>query len=308
VGDKVVVTGAFGYTGRRIATKLLERGFHVETLTDHPDRSHPFGEAIPTHPFNFDHPDALATSLVGTSVLFNTYWVRFDHGRSTFDRAVRNSLTLFDAARRAGVERIVHLSITNPHADASLPYFAGKSLLEESLIASGMPYGIVRPTVVFGHGDVFINNLAWLLRRFPVFAVPGDGRYRMQPVHVDDVADLCLDVSFGSNAVVDAAGPDVLTFEELLEAVKVVIGSRCKLVHLPPGLAVGLARAIGCVVRDVLVTRGEIDGLMRELVVSRDGSPCRTSFLDYLLEQSTQLGSRYEPEIARNYARTSSDA
>jgi NADH dehydrogenase len=304
VGEKVVVTGAFGYTGRRIAHKLLERGFTVETLTDHPDRPHPFGGQIQAHPFTFDDPDALSRSLEGASVLFNTYWIRFDHGRSSFDRAVSNTSALFDAAQRAGVGRIVHISITNPHDDPTLPYFAGKSKLEHALTGSGVPYGIVRPTVVFGHGDVFINNLAWLLRTFPVFAVPGDGSYRMQPVHVDDVADLCLDVSFGSNAVVDAAGPDVVAFWDLLEAIKRVTGARCKLFNASPALAVGLARAIGLVLRDVPVTSGEIAGLMRELVVSRSGSPCRTSFLDYLLEEGPRLGSRYESEIARNYAAT----
>jgi uncharacterized protein YbjT (DUF2867 family) len=297
-----VVTGAFGYTGRHVASRLLGHGWDVRTLTNHPDREHPFGARIAALPMSFDEPECLRSAMEGADVLVNTYWVRFSHGKVNFDRAVRNSLLLFDAARQARVKRIVHVSITNADVDVALPYFEGKKVVERALRASGSDFAIVRPTVVFGHDDVFINNIAWLLRTFPVFAVPGDGKYRIQPVAVDDVADLCVSaITDPSGNTVDAAGPETYSFEELVGLVREVIGSRSRLMRVPPRLALAAARVIGLVTRDVTLTRGELDGLMSELVVSSAGSPCTTSFADWLYTQSADLGRSYVSELQRNY-------
>ena len=128
--------------------------------------------------------------------LYNTYWVRFDHGQTSFANAIESSRMLFYAAKRAGVKRIVHVSITNPSIESPLPYFRGKALVEYALAQSGVPYSIVRPTWIFGgERDVLVNNIAWILRRMPVFALPGDGTYPVQPVHVDDLARICIDAA-----------------------------------------------------------------------------------------------------------------
>ena len=115
------------------------------------------------------------------TTLYNTYWVRFRHGETDFDQAIAQSRALFDVARRVGVTRIVHVSITNPSLACDLPYFRGKAQTEQALAETGVSFGIVRPTVVFGPGDVLINNIAWLLRHLPVFAIVGDGEYRVRP-------------------------------------------------------------------------------------------------------------------------------
>jgi uncharacterized protein YbjT (DUF2867 family) len=139
------VTGAFGYSGKYIARRLLAQGYEVRTLTNSPQRRNPFGDSVAAYPFNFDHPDKLTSSLNGVSVLYNTYWVRFNHRHFTHAEAVQNTLVLFDAARKAGVEGIVHLSITNPSAKYNLEYFSGKAELEAALINSGISYAILRP-------------------------------------------------------------------------------------------------------------------------------------------------------------------
>ena len=187
-----VVTGAFGYTGRYIARKLLSDGRKVRTITGHPDRENPFGDQVKAYPLDFSNPSALAETLSGATTLYNTYWVRFPRGGATFDTAVENIKTLVKAAKQAGVQRIVHISITNPSADSTLGYFRGKALVEEAIIGSGLAYSIIRPTLIFGAEDVLINNIAWFLRKFPFFAVPGDGEYLVQPVHVEDVAEAAV--------------------------------------------------------------------------------------------------------------------
>ena len=191
------VTGATGYTGRYITRLLLDRGDTVRTLTGHPDRPNPFGPDVQVLPFNFDNPEALTRSLEGTHTLFNTYWVRVPRRDLTHDRAASNLHTLFTAAKAAGVQRIVHISITHADPNSPLSYFRCKGLAEESLRQSGLPHAILRPTLVFGQEDILLNNIAWMLRRFPLFLIPGSGQYQVQPVCVEDLARLAVEAANG---------------------------------------------------------------------------------------------------------------
>src|SRR5690606_6013469 len=198
-----------------ITRRLLERGEDVITLTNHPDRPDPFGGKVKAFPLDFSKEDELVQSLRGVEVLVNTYWVRFDKGHNTQPKAVENTRVLVNAAVRAGVKRIVHISITNPSADSHLPYFWGKAANEKAVTASGLSYAILRPTVLFGKEDILINNIAWLLRRFPLFGLPGDGAYRLSPVYVDDLAELAVEAVYkNENYIWDAVGPDEFTFKE----------------------------------------------------------------------------------------------
>jgi len=207
-GDLDVVTGAFGYTGRYITERLLSMGRSVRTLTGHPDRPNPFGDRVSAFPFDFEDREKLAEHLGGATTLYNTYWVRFPRGDVTFDRAVRNTEALVGAAGDAGLKRIVHISISNPTEDSPYPYFRGKFQIERMIRESSLSYAMVRPTVIFGKEDILINNIAYLLRRFPVFAIPGSGTYRVRPVFVEDVAELCVGAGQrDENEVMDAVGP-----------------------------------------------------------------------------------------------------
>lgn len=297
-----VVTGAFGYTGKYIARRLLSAGARVKTLTDHPHRPNEFGERVEVAPFNFDRPAALADSLRGASVLYNTYWVRFDRGAATFDRAVANTRTMFDAAKRAGVRRVVHVSIANPSEDSRLPYYRGKALLERALIESGLSYAILRPTVIFGDEDILINNITWLLRRFPMFAMLGKGDYKIQPVYVEDMAELAVNLGGKSeNTIVDAVGPEVFTFDALVRLVARTVRSRARIVHLTPGLGLFLSRIVGLFVGDVVLTGEEVEGLMSNLLVSAGPPTGRTHLSEWLSRRADRVGAKYASEVRRHY-------
>ena len=222
-----VVTGAFGYSGRYIAQRLLAKGCTVSTLTNSLQRTNDFAERVRVQPFNFDKPDELARSLRQVEVLYNTYWVRFNHKLFKHADAVANTLTLFEAAQRAGVKRVVHISITNPAETSPLEYFSGKARLEKALIESGLSYAILRPTVLFGKEDILINNIAWMLRHLPVFGVFGDGEYRLQPIYVEDLAELA--VCYGAsqdNVIINAIGPETFRYRELVATIASRRGSR----------------------------------------------------------------------------------
>jgi NADH dehydrogenase len=297
-----VVTGAFGYTGKYITERLLADGKRVRTLTGHPDRPNPFGERVGVFPFNFDRPAELVDSLRGAAALFNTYWVRFSRGQTTFDRAIENTKTLIEAAREAGIGKIVHISISNPSEDSPLPYFRGKALLEKAVVQSGLPYAIIRPTVIFGPEDILINNIAWLLRRFPVFAVPGNGEYRVQPVFVKDVADMAVKAAREvEDTIRDAVGPETYTFDGLVRLIRRRIGSRAGIIHVPPRPALFLSRLVGYLVRDVVLTRDEVAGLMAGLLVSSQPPTGQTRLSDWLEQNAASVGSAYASELNRHY-------
>jgi NADH dehydrogenase len=308
-----VVTGAFSYTGRNIARLLLDRGERVRTLTGHPDRPNPFRGAVEAFPYNFDDRAAMIASLRGAEVLYNTYWVRFPRAGVGFEQAVENSRTLIGAAAEAGVRRFVHISIANPSEDSPLPYYRGKAAVERALAESGLSYAIVRPTVLFGAEDILINNIAWMLRRLPVFGIFGRGDYGIQPVHVADVAALAVELGDGEeDAVRDAAGPERYSFEDLVALIRQAVGGRARLIRVPPALGLVATRALGRLLHDVVLTRDEIRGLMAGLLVSHEGTreagraahrppPCATRCSEWLTSHAAELGITYRSELARHY-------
>jgi uncharacterized protein YbjT (DUF2867 family) len=294
------VTGAFGYSGKYITRRLLQDGRRVITLTNSPDRTNPFGDRVTAYPFNFDQPAELVKALQGVSVLYNTYWVRFNHKLFSHADAVQNSLTLFHAAREAGVKRIVHVSITNPSINSHLEYFQGKAQLEQALESVGVSYAIVRPTVLFGKEDILINNIAWVLRRVPVVGVFGDGQYCLQPIYVDDLAKLAVHQGRETdNVVLNAIGPETFTYRQLLETIAEIIGKRRPIISVPPIVGYWAGAVIGKMVQDVFITREEIEGLMAGLLYV-DASPTGTTRLtEWATTHKDQLGQSYSSELLR---------
>jgi nucleoside-diphosphate-sugar epimerase len=298
---KIAVTGAFSYSGKYIAKRLLDCGEEVITLTGHPNRPDPFDGKVKAYPLDFDEA-GMTRSLQDVDVLVNTYWVRFDQGKNTQPRAVENTRKLVNAARAAGVKRIVHISIANPSTDSHLPYYWGKAANEKAVMESGLSYAILRPTVLIGKEDILINNIAFLLRRFPLFFIPGDGSYGIQPVYVEDLAELAVQGVYSKeNYIIDAVGPDSYTFKELVQLIGEKIGARRPIVSVPPRLALLAAQFLSLFVGDVILTPEEVDGLMANLLVSKQPALAKTAFKDWLESNKSTVGMKYASEIKRHY-------
>ncbi len=295
-----LVTGAFGYTGKYIAARLLAQGQRVRTLTNSPQRANPFGDQVPAQPFHFDDFAQLVDALRGVTVFYNTYWVRFNHPLFQHSLAVDNTLKLIAAAKQAGVERFVHVSITNPSEDSPLEYFAGKAKLEHALIASGLSYAILRPTVVFGDEDILINNIAWTLRHLPVFGVFGDGTYRLQPIFVEDLAQLAVaQGATRENRIIDAIGPETFTYRELVQTLGSIIGARRPIIGVPPWFGYAIGSLISRMQGDVFITRPEIDGLMQGLLCTASPPAGTTKLTTWADAHANTLGVKYANELAR---------
>lgn len=297
-----VVTGAFSYTGSYIARRLLADGEPVKTLSRRPDPAHPLSREVALAPLRFDDEDALTESLRDAATLYNTYWIRFPRGDVGFDTAVRNTRTLLRAARAANVGRVVHIGVANSSEDSTLPYFRHKAIAERTLRELSLSHAIVRPTLIFERGDILINNIAWALRRFPLFTIPGTGRYRVQPVSALDVADLAVDAARRQDdEAFDAAGPDTFSFEALVALIRGAVGARSRIVHAPPRVAQALANVAGRARGDVMLTRDELEAVTDELLASREPPRGTQRFGDWLAQNAGVLGRRHVSERQRNW-------
>ena len=300
---RVAVTGSFGFTGRPLTERLLAAGREVVTLSRRSGEGDPLAGRISVRPLDLEQADVLRASLDGVETLFNTYWLRFPRGGATFEGAVARSATLLAAARDAGVRRVVHVSVVNATPDAETPYVRAKAALEAVVRSSGLEWAIVRPTLTYGTQDILINNLAWALRRFPVYGMPGLGRYTVQPVHVDDVARICVEAAAGpSGVVVDAAGPEILSYRNLVEAVRAAVGSRSIVLPMPGAIVLAVSRLLGLVVRDVVLTRDEIRELTSSLLTSHEPPRGEIRLSEWLPANGATLGRRWSSELARNYS------
>jgi uncharacterized protein YbjT (DUF2867 family) len=297
-----VVTGAFSFTGRSIARRLLAEERRVRTLTNHPQRPGTEDIKVDIAPLQFTDRPALVESLRGADVLYNTYWIRFRRGRLGFGDAVANTRTLMGAAAEAGVRKVVHISVSNPSIDSHLDYYAGKARTEEIVRSSGLQWAIVRPTLVFGEGDILLNNIAWLMRRMPIFAIPGDGKFRVQPVAVEDVAELATWAAAQTdNLTLDAAGPETLTYSELAEGIAIAVAGGGGVVYTPPRLLLLAGDVVGAYVHDVILTRQELQGLMEELLISQEKPRGTRRFDNWMLRDAETLGRKYASELDRHW-------
>lgn len=294
------VTGAFGYSGKYIAQRLLDKGHKVITLTNSLNRTNPFGDKLNAFPFNFDEPEKLVETLKGVTALYITYWVRFNHKMFTHADAVRNTITLFEAAAKAGVERIIYVSITNPSKDSILEYFSGKGKLEEILKNCGVSYAILRPAVLFGKEDILINNIAWALRTLPVFGVFGNGKYRLQPIYVDDLAEIAVQEGESrENEIINCIGPETFTYRGLVETIGQIIDKKRLIIPVPPLFGYLVGYLIGKIVNDLFITREEIKGLMADLLYVDTPPTGKTKLTDWTLSHANTLGRSYSSELAR---------
>ena len=296
-----VVTGAFGYSGSVIASRLQAAGRRVRTLTGHPGRA-PAGTDIEVRPLDFGDPAGLTESMRGARVLVNTFWVRFAHGSVSHETAVAQSRVLLRAAAEAGVRRVVHISITHPSADSRYPYFRGKAAVEQALVDFGLPHTVLRPSILFGGDGVLINNIAWLLRHLPVFAVGGTGQYRIRPIHVDDLARLCVRAAESAgNEVIDAVGPQRPAFGDLVRFTRDAVGSRSLVVNVPASLIPPAARLLGAALHDTLLTADEYRAMADGLADTDGPATGETSLTGWISGHKDTLGRSYANELTRHF-------
>ncbi|MBN2663878.1 MAG: NmrA family NAD(P)-binding protein [Bacteroidales bacterium] len=297
---KITITGAFGYSGKYTTQKLLKKGYKVQTITNSLNKKNPFGNKIEVSKLEFKNPEKFTEILQGTDVLINTYWVRFNHKKFTHNKAVENTKIMLDAAKKAGVKKIVHVSITNPDKNSDLEYFKGKAELEEYLKQTAIPFSIVRPAVLFGEQDILINNIAWMIRHMPIMGIFGKGEYKIQPIYVHDFAELLIkEAENEQNNIVNAIGAETFTYNELVKTIAKIIGSKKPIINVSPWLGYWVGKIISSIKKDVTITRPEIKGLMDNLLYVDDEPAGKTKLTDWAEKNKNTLGKTYSNELSR---------
>jgi nucleoside-diphosphate-sugar epimerase len=299
-GNLHAVTGAFGYSGKYIAKHLLEKGYEVITLTNTISFDDIFIGKVKTFPLNFEDTEGLCKSLENVDVLYNTYWVRFNYKTFSHQMAVDNTIKLFNACKKAGVRKIIHVSITNPSETSHLSYFKGKAILENELKSLNLKYTILRPAVLFGKEDILINNIAWMVRKFPLFGIFGDGEYKLQPIFVDDFASLAIENAITNESkIIDAIGHETFTYNQLVEMIMNEIKIKKKIIHISPGFGFISGKILGKFVHDVVITKDEIEGLMSNLLYTNSAPAGETKLSDWVRNNSQIIGLKYASELKR---------
>ena len=299
----VLITGASGFIGGAVAARLVGRA-EVRGLTSHPSKNR-FGDRVRSFAYDFDDSRRMAPAFDGVDTFVNSYYVRFNYGGLTFENAVERSRALIAQAKSAGVRRIVHVSVSNASEASDLPYYSNKGRIERIVAESGVDYTILRPALVVGAGDILVNNIAYFLRRVPLFTIFGDGSYRAQPMTVDAFAEIAVEAVDGGhrNMTLAVAGPSDWRFVDMVRAIRRAVRSRALIVPAPAWVALGGLAVAGALLRDVVLTSDEVKGLTREYLYAE--SPLRrgADFAEWLArpEVSSMLGRRYESELARHF-------
>jgi len=299
----VLITGASGFIGGAITERLAGRAV-VRSLTSHPAKNR-FGSRVESFAYDFERSERMADAFRGVDVFVNSYYVRFNYGGATFEQAVEHTCVLLTLARLAGVRKIVHVSVSNANEQSNLPYYRNKGRIERVVRDSGLDYSILRPAIVVGPGDILVNNIAYFLRRLPVFTMFGRGEYRVQPITLDAFAEACVDAVDGAygNDTIAVAGPRDWTFLDMVRAVRAAVRSRAAIVPGPALVALAGLKIAGIFLRDVVLTTDEIRGLTREYLYSARPLRRGVDFEAWLAQPAVaaNLGRRYESELARHF-------
>ena len=235
----VLVTGATGFTGRRVVAALLHDGHRVTAFvrrTSDPEIVRGLG--VPTVTGDLGAPDTLAAALTGRDALVNVASLGFGHAPG-----------IVAAARRAGIRRSVFFGTTAVRTALDVPTKAVRLEAERLVLSGGVGGTLLRPTMIYGApGDRNVERLIRFVRRWPVIPIPGNGQALQQPAHVEDVAAAvaaALPRSDLAGASFDIPGPSPLTFDEMVRTVARMLGKNRSLLHVPLGLARAFAWMVG---------------------------------------------------------------
>ncbi len=268
---RMAVLGSSGFIGTHLTLFLLQMGYRLNLLHHRadPDYVSPRGQ-IESFQGSINDKDAMKRCFEGCSGVYHLVGIIAETRTSTFQRTVaEGTRALVDAAKEAGVKKIFYLSALGTSEDAETEYFRTKHEAERAVIESGLDYTIFRPSVVYGVRDKSLNMIASMVRHSPIIPVIGDGKYRMQPVYVEELAAIMahasrLDVTDGK--IYEVGGPEQLTYMEILDIIKRVLGRKRLTVHIPVSWVNAAAAVMEKIFKPAPVTRDQIRMLRKESI------------------------------------------
>jgi NADH dehydrogenase len=267
---KIAVTGASGFVGSHLIDRLLRDG-HEITVLSHSQRGRVhLDERIRVVSGSVEDPEALTALCAGNQVVFHLVGIIAETRTKTFQKTVVEATRLLvGASLREKVMKLVYLSAIGASADSATKYYRSKFEAEQSVKLSGLNYTILRPSIIFGAGDGFVSMLSRMIRLSPFTPVIGSGRYRLQPVYIDDVTSAmsqCVTKEETSAEIIDLAGPERLEYLEILHIIKRVLNKRRVNIHLPLMLMKMAAAVMEKILKPAPLTTDQLTMLVGESI------------------------------------------
>ena len=232
---KVFLTGASGFVGSHMLGRLLRDGNQVRALVRH--RGTQKADELEEVEGDIVQPN-LVEHLAGCDAVINLVGIIYEQGRATFETVHhQGTKNLVEAARKNGVQRFVQMSALGARPVDASPYHTTKFAAEEEVRNSGIPSVVLRPSLIFGPGSAFVRQMAEVMQTAPIFRpIPGTGKYRFRPVHVDDVVDCFVQSLSNPKATgqtIELVGGEELTLDEIGNAIAASLGIRKIVLHVP---------------------------------------------------------------------------
>jgi uncharacterized protein YbjT (DUF2867 family) len=262
---RVAVTGANGFVGRHVVPQLLLRGHDVRALiSERPGAEKELPDAgdrsLDVRRADVRKPESLRGAFDGVDAIVHTVAVPTERKQRFAEVNVAGVAHVVAEARRAGVGRIVHMGALRADPNSPYPYLRSKGEGEALVIGSGIAHVVLQPSLLFGEGDDFFPRLAFSLI-FPVVPVPGDGKARFQPIHVDDIAQALVAAVERReiSGVHEIGGFEPVTYDEMLAETMRATGKRRPTLHVPVPLMKPPAVVMGIFMSDPPVTVAQLD-------------------------------------------------
>ncbi len=239
--DRIFITGGTGFVGTEIQKTLKGRNLQVlvrkgDVGPRNPDATYVTGDITDAA--------SLKGTMEGCKTVIHLVAIITESDGTTFDKVIRQGTENAVAeAKRAGVEHFILMSALGVRNDPAYPYFFAKHRGEQAVKESGIPYTIFRPSIIFGPNDGFINQLADLVRSAPVVPIAGSGKSLFQPVNVSEVARSfvwAVDNPESYGQTYELGGPDILSYDDIIDIIQKQIGTSKKKVHIPAGFVSGV--------------------------------------------------------------------
>ena len=294
----ILITGATGFIGQHLVKQLVEAQYPVCSLIRPSPRERSFAPGVRTHIVAGDLNDlpALRVALYHASHVVHLAGIWEETGRDTFESAnLQGTRNLVDAMKEVGVKRLITIGSIGAHTHSAYPFMRIKAQMDDIVEASELDYTVLESSVVYGPGDNWTETIALALHRFPFFfPIPGDGRARLQPLHVGDLAKCilaCIANDRTSRKTYIAGGPQQMTYDELVNIIMQAVQRPRRKRYLPPASAARWSDFMrGFIGGRVLYTRTQLDLLSIDRTTNLDAVSFQFGFtpvrmanaLDYL--------------------------
>lgn len=265
---KICVTGAFGFVGSHLVKNLLEQNHTVRVLAHSQRDISMWHKPVEICNGSVENIESLHSICQDIDILYHLVGIIAETKTKTFSKTVVvGTQNIITAAKKQKVKKIIYLSALGTGCDAKSKYHQTKFSAEQAVLESEIPYLIFRPSVLYGQGDGFMSMLVRMIRYSPFLPVIGSGRYKMQPLYIDDLITMMTDIKAVENEIIEVGGPESLEYLEILHILKKQLSKKRLNFFIPTMLMKNIASVLGKIMNPAPVTKDQI-------IMMENGSTC----------------------------------